>query len=675
MFLLKVSLQSFNFCIHGIPKDNKEQVCGLAYDDRKCKEGYLFFCKGNAFKPEYAVRAYKNGACAIVCENKLYEQIYAHLPDALILIAENISECMAICAAHFYGYPMKKLISVAVTGTKGKSTAVHCINSILNAARIKSAVLNELVCEGAPRLTTPEAIDFHAAAHRALQLGYTHIVCEISSQAQKTKRTNGIIFDYACFLNLGCDHISPIEHTDEKEYFECKRSLFKACRRAVVNIDDAHGRLLFAGLPENIDRISFSLKGKNADYCAESINSELAGCDFIAVRGNERFPLYIPSIGEHNAENALCAFAVAHEMGADNKSVFCGICAGLPAGRGRLFTTKDEKVSVIVDYAHNEMSFDAMFKVAKNNFASCIVTVIFGCPGDKAHCRRQSLARLCSDNADKVIICEDDSGYEGYESICDKMRECFESTHGSRLNKFAVSYIRDRKKALDAAFQNAFDGSEKHLVLMLGKGCEDVNRACGFDERCESDESIAADAIAEYDKKSMLSGELDGIKIICLEGRAQVGACLNAITVCSEQTAKALRKECFLLGKACFIIGEKEFSLSHKKLMSACNRGALSVITSKKPKAFAIKAANELEFDNLVYITPKEGILFGRTSNVKKLSYRQVCMINKAFPVSYLTDAEIAVRAGMKRVVLINDAQFSKKDFSWEHSGTVISVN
>ena len=60
---------------------------------------------------------------------------------------------------------------------------------------------------------------------------------EASSQALKYHRTLGTRFAAAAFLNIGRDHISPIEHPDFEDYFQSKLKIFDQCKVACVNLD------------------------------------------------------------------------------------------------------------------------------------------------------------------------------------------------------------------------------------------------------------------------------------------------------------------------------------------------------------------------------------------------------------------------------------------------------
>ena len=117
--------------------------------------------------------------------------------------------------------------------------------------------------------------------------------------------------------------------------------------------------------------------------------------------------------GKFNSVNALCAYAVCRTEGLSERQIICGILEGKPKGRCERFETFDGKITVVVDYAHNAMSFEGILESVGKTDKNTPVTVIFGCPGDKAFCRREELAKICSERSDAVVICDDDGGQEG----------------------------------------------------------------------------------------------------------------------------------------------------------------------------------------------------------------------------------------------------------------------
>lgn len=489
----------------------KAKINGLAYDSRRCGSGFMFFCKGKNLKSEYLLDALENGAAVFVAGGEHIDVVCAALEqtEATVILVNGIAAAMSQCASHFYGYPTKKLKTVAVTGTKGKTTVSHFINSILNQKKeYKSALLCDMIDEGVSHLTTPEAIDFQAAARGALDSGCTHLVCEISSQAQKTGRVQGIEFDIACFLNLGNDHIGSGEHESEEEYFLCKAEIVKNSRTAIINVDSPYGVRLLQMLNNGEKIITVSANGKDADSVCKGVEANEKKCEISVLdRGRKSFfTLCTTLLGTHNAVNMLCAYAVAKELGASSEECYLGIIGVHPSGRSKVLYSKDKKLCILVDYAHNEMSLTAMCKVARDQLDAKTVTAVFGCTGDKAQCRRYGLALACQKNVDKVIICEDDSGIEGYENIKKEMHVCFEMTKNERRygeKALNVSYVENRADALFLAIENAIK-VENEVILLLGKGEETLNKGAHGYTVCESDLDIAKRMILHYDSKEIV---------------------------------------------------------------------------------------------------------------------------------------------------------------------------
>lgn len=633
-------------------------VSGLTFDSRRCQRGDLFFCKGRNFRREYAEAALESGAVALVCEGETAKVLW-ELPR--LIITDDIHKAMSECAAYFYDYPMKRLKSIAVTGTKGKSTTAFFINSALNFVdACRSILLSDAVSPDAPRLTTPEAIDFQKAAEAAVKKGYTHIVCEISSQAQKMKRAYGMHFDIGVFLNLGADHISEGEHASEEEYFECKRSLFDACDTAVVNISDPYGVKILENLPENTRAFTFSVADKNADFFAEKIKTDAFGCDLLLFEKGKKegTPLVIPSIGRHNAENALAAAGTLCVLGADKRQITLGLAVGTPAGRGEVLKSADGNVTIIVDYAHNEMSFRAMLETARNELAGATVTVVFGCPGDKAKCRRGQIARVCAEMADKVIICDDDSGSEGYEAIRDEMMRCFEQVcdDNSRMNMAGITFIESRGDAIKTAVNNACENGGKQVILFLGKGDEAVNRTRNGDKECEKDTELTKKALELCENKLGLMGALrekerilavpDCSEEILKELAASLPLiCDGVFVICDKKAFKILEYECYKHSISVYGLDETELC---RILKEGGKIPALPICVTEKDINRCVKRAARVgNFDKIVYLRSDKGIIFNEKITVKSLSLSRAKIIADALEGSYAKDfVNRAVYAG-----------------------------
>ncbi|MCE2603943.1 hypothetical protein LH384_33185, partial [Pseudomonas aeruginosa] len=82
------------------------------------------------------------------------------------------------------------------------------------------------------------------------------------------------------------------------------------------------------------------------------------------------------------------------------------------SGRMEIYTSTSGELDVIVDYAHNQMSFESLFQSTKKEYPGKKITIVFGCPGKKAFGRRKELGEIAGKYADKVFITEEDAGEE-----------------------------------------------------------------------------------------------------------------------------------------------------------------------------------------------------------------------------------------------------------------------
>jgi UDP-N-acetylmuramoyl-L-alanyl-D-glutamate--2,6-diaminopimelate ligase len=362
---------------------------------------------------------------------------------------------------------------VGVTGTKGKSTTVHYIKAILDAmlaadGKMPAAVLSGInnsdgvICEE-PYMTTPETLELHEHFRNAVQSGMEYLVMEVSSQALKYDRTLGLRFDVACFLNISEDHISDIEHTDFEDYFSSKLRIFGQCDTACVNADAAFAERIIeaAGICPHPVTFGFS---EGADIRGEGLAPSGAGQAFRvsgASQGTlEDYEIAMP--GFFNAENALAAIAAARALRVPEQYIKEGLSAARVSGRMEVFTSEDGR-TVIVDYAHNKLSFDAMFRSVRREYAGKRISVVFGCPGKKAFGRRRELGESAGEYADSIYLTEDDAGEERAEDICREIAS-WAAPFGRPCRT-----ILDREEAIREALASA---DANTVVLIMGKGSE-----------------------------------------------------------------------------------------------------------------------------------------------------------------------------------------------------------
>ena len=293
------------------------QVSEVVYDSRKACPGAVFVCMAGSRvdSHEFCSQVYAAGVRVFVTERPI-----ALPADATVVMVENGREALAHISAARFGFPDRKMVTIGVTGTKGKTTTTHMIKTILEACGKKVGMIgtNGVYFPGTfepTRNTTPESYQLHQYFSRMLEAGCEYMVMEVSSQAVKMHRTDGILFSYGIFINISPDHIGPDEHENFEEYFHCKSMIFKQCLTGIANQDD---ELVMKAAKHGLCPVyAYSLMHP-ADFQAENIRY-LAEKDFVglefAMKGKVSGTVRVGLPGKFNVSNAMAALSVCSLLG------------------------------------------------------------------------------------------------------------------------------------------------------------------------------------------------------------------------------------------------------------------------------------------------------------------------------------------------------------------------
>jgi UDP-N-acetylmuramoyl-L-alanyl-D-glutamate--2,6-diaminopimelate ligase len=325
------------------------------------------------------------------------------------------------------------------------------------------------VIEEESHLTTPEIMELYTHMDNALKSGIEYLTMEVSSQALRYDRVDGITYDAGAFLNIGRDHISPIEHPDYDDYLGAKLRLFSHCRRACYNLDCDDQERIEAASHDCPYVITFSLKDEKADVYGYDVRSD-GGRVSLRVRGSgimdypdfdEEFTL--GTFGTINAENALAAVALSTLLGVPLEFIRSGLAKAASPGRMEVFRSGDGKRIAIVDYAHNKLSYERFFETIADEFPGRRIMIVFGCPGGKAFERREELGTIAGRNCVHSIITEEDYGEEDVNKICEEIAGHVRAAGGS------CEIITDRVEAIKKAISLMDDDT---ILFLPGKGRE-----------------------------------------------------------------------------------------------------------------------------------------------------------------------------------------------------------
>lgn len=432
----------------------KELVDLITDNSKEAIQSCLFICKGSHFKEEYLLEALEGGAIAYLTEDP---DLLGH---ASYFYVQDVRRSMAILANLFYGESWKKLKLIGITGTKGKSTTAYMVKSILDDYLEKSGrkcgILSSIEnydgdTTEESRLTTQEPLQLHKSFYTMVNNACDFCVMEVSSQALKYDRVLGVSFDIGAFLNIGEDHISDVEHSSFEDYLESKKKILLQSKLMIMN-----DTLDLDFKEDGIKTFGFQ---ELSDYRVLDIDLASDANSF-TINGLGRFKIKLR--GDFNILNAAAAIAIAYELGIPLSNIEAGLYKASASGRMELFVSEDKTKVAIVDYAHNKLSYEALFQSIEKEYPDYKVISIFGCPGSKAQGRRKELAQIAEKHSDYIYITEEDHGEESLKKINEEIYSNIE-------DKSKAEVEEDRKKAILSAF-NKFE--EKTIILILGKGRE-----------------------------------------------------------------------------------------------------------------------------------------------------------------------------------------------------------
>ncbi len=445
------------------------EVAGLDYDSRRVQPGWCFVAitgdttDGN----RYIDAALQAGAVSVVSDTA---QI-APRGDVAWAQVEHGRRALARLSANFYKRPAEKLANSGITGTNGKTTTSFLLESILQAAGRKTALIGTVEYHIAGNIlaaphTTPEPLELNQLLAEALRNGATESVMEVSSHALAQQRVFGIPYDVAVFTNLTRDHLDF--HKDFGAYFEAKRALFAGVgtdppRAAVINIEDEYGNKLAKFSKSRSQLLTYGVE--DGDFHAAKVGVGMNGTRFDLVTPDRTIPLWTPLIGRVNVYNIIAASAAAFARNCPPEAIAAGVerLTHVPGRFQRV--DQGQPFTIVVDYAHTDDALRNLTSLAREFVAdgSGSVITLFGCGGDRDRSKRPLMGEAAGKESDYVILTSDNPRSEDPMAIIDDALPGLERTN----TPFAVE--PDRAKAIALAMAKAAPGD---IVLIAGKGHE-----------------------------------------------------------------------------------------------------------------------------------------------------------------------------------------------------------
>jgi UDP-N-acetylmuramoyl-L-alanyl-D-glutamate--2,6-diaminopimelate ligase len=445
------------------PQAGATEVTGLAADSRAVKPGDLFFALAGLKTDgaRFIDAAIAAGAVAVAGDHPS--------PAGLgvpFVTTSNPRRALALAAAKFFSRQPATI--AAVTGTSGKTSVAAFTRQIWLRLGHQAASIGTIGLVSPKRtiygsLTTPDPIALHRQLDEIAREGVTHLAFEASSHGLDQYRLDGVRISAGGFTNLSRDHMDY--HPDVAHYLAAKLRLFRdlipAPGAAVISADhDCSERVIDAARAKKLRLIKV---GRNGDGTSEGIRIIAAAIDGFAQRleldhRGRKYSIRLPLVGEFQIENAMVAAGLAIGTGSEPEEVFSAL-EHLEGAKGRLERVGEHNgAAIFVDYAHKP---DALAKAlqALRPYAKRKLVVVFGAGGDRDAGKRPLMGAIATENADRVIVTDDNPRSENPQII---RAAILAAAKGA-------GEIGDRAEAIRTAIGGLQSGD---ALLIAGKGHE-----------------------------------------------------------------------------------------------------------------------------------------------------------------------------------------------------------
>jgi UDP-N-acetylmuramoyl-L-alanyl-D-glutamate--2,6-diaminopimelate ligase len=463
-------------------------VKGVAYDPLRIEPGFIYVAINIYTQldkieipdghPLVADAVAKGAVCVVLQED-------LPVPGHVVkVVVPDSRYALGILANRFYGHPSEQLTLVGVTGTNGKTTTTHVIESIFGEHYQVGLIgtlyykINGVIHKS--KDTTPEPPDLQAILRQMADEGCRYCFMETSSHGIEFHRLQGCRFRVAVFTNLTQDHLDF--HKTMENYLEAKLKLFRwlgAEDYAVINIDDPYGARFVEATRANVLTCGIY---SPADIMARDIEYGIGGTRYNLVTPKGSIGIETRLLGRFNVYNALSGVGTAVAQGIDLETIKRGLERPIRVAGRMEMVDKGQGFTVIVDYAHTPDGMENVLALARSLNPRKLIT-LFGCGGDRDKEKRPIMGEVASRFSDTVILTADNPRNE------DPVQILADIAAGSDQNK--VTEIIDRREAIQHAIAIARPGD---IVMILGKGHETTqtlrDRTIPFNDREEAEKAL-----------------------------------------------------------------------------------------------------------------------------------------------------------------------------------------
>ena len=402
-------------------------------------------------------------------------------------------------AAFLYKNPSEKLIVIGVTGTTGKSTTVHLIAKTLESAGYKVGYTSTAMFKIAEKewmndkkMTMLGRFFTQRMLAKMVKAGCQYTIVETTSEGIVQFRHRFINYDIVLITGLYPEHVES--HGSFENYKQAKGELFshlsktkikyidenrqvvnvknelkkihseKVKKTIIVNKDDEHADYFLNFKADQ--KITFQrtkIQTDKQEYLISNRILEGEGISFTVDNTNFKLQL----MGAFNLYNALASVSIGLSQELNLEQIKQGIekITGVPGRFERINEGQD--FTIVVDYAFEPNAINKLYEIVDKLKHQKVIHVLGSTGGGRDVARRPILGKIAGENADIVIITNEDPYDDDPEIIIDQV--VIGAEKGGKILDQNLFKILDRREAIKKALYLAEQGD---IVLITGKGSE-----------------------------------------------------------------------------------------------------------------------------------------------------------------------------------------------------------
>ena len=434
---------------------------------------------------DQVAEALQRGAAAVLAERLLPV-------DAPLCVVPDSREAFGRICQELAGQPARRLRTIGVTGTNGKTTTSLLIASVLRAGSQVTGVTTGMFYDdtedqATATRTTPPAPELADWLGRMAANGCRNAVLEVSSRALAEKRTAGVAWDVAVVTNVRRDHLDY--HGTLQSYRRVKTRLVQQLKPqglAVINADDPASRQWLKHLDCPV--LTFGLHSP-AEVTATVVERFAGEQTFLLTAGHDTAAVQTRMFGDHHVYNCLAAAAAGLGAGLDLTTIARGLEA-LQQIPGRLEPVVcGQPFGVYVDYGRSPDALAVSLRTLRQVTAGRVICV-YGADAARDPAERPLLGRVVERHAQLGIIANNNPRHEEPLQIVHDILDGYERPARAHI-------LPDRAEAIRWALGEARTGD---AVLISGKGDQQF-QALGDEEQFFDDREIAQEWLREVGAK------------------------------------------------------------------------------------------------------------------------------------------------------------------------------